>query len=141
MTAGRHLEDLADMFAAGPEPDSERPVDSVPIPDPIIRSLPVTQWAVATVLPHDWLHVADFLSGILARAPLREAPGWDAERIVLGALASELRANAVEAGEPVELREETLLWIETQRWPNERLAIAPSGRLHDADIAAAATRT
>lgn len=73
-------------------------------------SLPATQWAVDSLKPYDLRHVAEFLMGILSRAPLngprvRSAEaggpsGWDAEIWVLGSLASELRLMARERGEP-----------------------------------------
>lgn len=67
-------------------------------------SLPATQWAVESLRPDDWQHVAAFLTGLLLRRPLstgeNEIGGWAAERLILGCLASELRLNAHEAGEP-----------------------------------------
>lgn len=63
--------------------------------------LPVTAWAIAALEPHEWIHVGDFLAGIVGRAPLT-GDGWAAERVVLGALAAELKQNALLAGEPVE---------------------------------------
>jgi hypothetical protein len=76
--------------------------------------LPVTEWATASMTPHEWLEVADFLGGILGRPPLRDGAGWAAHRVILGALASELRAEAIAAGEPpeppVELPPEWVAW-------------------------------
>lgn len=63
--------------------------------------IPVTGWAVASIEPHEWLRVSDYLSGLLKRAPLT-SKGWEGERIVLGALASELKGMALEAGEPID---------------------------------------
>lgn len=63
--------------------------------------LPVTAWALAELEPHEWIHVADFLEGLIHRAPVT-GDGWAPERVVLGALASELKQNALAAGEPVE---------------------------------------
>lgn len=116
--------------------EAEAPVEQV------ARSLPLTQWVVADMTPLDWRHVADFLTGILNRAPLKDGPGWLPERLILGCLATELRQNAIAAGEPPEEYDDPRpLWIETQRWPHEQPYSSPSPRLRDADIAAAATRT
>lgn len=62
------------------------------------RPLPVTEWAVESLLPSEWLEVADFLHGLLARAPLREGKSWSPQRVALGAFAEELRLNALAAG-------------------------------------------
>lgn len=72
--------------------------------------LPATQWAVSELSPYQCRHVAEFLMGLLTRAPLsgprvRSAEaggptGWDAERLVLGCLVSELRLLSHEQGEP-----------------------------------------
>lgn len=62
--------------------------------------LPATAWALAELNPAEWVHVADYLSGLLHRAPLAAGKGWAAERIVIGCLVSELRENAHDAGEP-----------------------------------------
>lgn len=63
--------------------------------------LPVTGWAVGMTEPHDWNHVADYVYGLIRRAPVTSR-GWEAERILLGAFASELRGMARDAGEPTE---------------------------------------
>lgn len=65
--------------------------------------LPVTQDVILRDLaPTDWLHVAEFLAGLLERRPLangaNDATGWRAERWILGSLAAELRQLAAEAG-------------------------------------------
>jgi hypothetical protein len=72
----------------------------VSLPVRVAFPLPVTAWAIANLEPHEWLHVADYLDGQISRAPLT-GNGWNAERIVLGAMSSELRQNAMEAGETV----------------------------------------
>ena len=65
--------------------------------------LPMTQDVILRELtPTDWLHAAEFLSGLLARKPLatgdNDSTGWRAERWIIGCLATELRQMAVEAG-------------------------------------------
>lgn len=84
----------------------------------VARSLPVTQWAIAEMQPFEWQLVADYLSGMLNKNPLRESPDYGPHRLVLGALAAELRQNAIAAGEPPSDPIEAALWIETQQWRN-----------------------
>lgn len=74
--------------------------------------LPLTQDVILRDLsPADWLHCASFLTGLLERAPLstgaNDATGWNAERWILGVLASELRLLAHEAGENAEVEPRT----------------------------------
>lgn len=64
--------------------------------------LPLTQDVILRELaPEEWLHVAEFLSGLLERRPLatgtEDPAGWRAERWLLGCLATELRQMATEA--------------------------------------------
>lgn len=65
--------------------------------------LPFTESVMADLPPTDWLHVAEFLTGLLSRKPIasgeNEVSGWRAEKWILGALATELRIAAHEAGE------------------------------------------
>jgi hypothetical protein len=68
--------------------------------------LPLTQDVVLHELsPEDWLHVAEFLTGLLARRPLsngeNDPSGWRAERWLLGCLATELRQLALEQPLPL----------------------------------------
>jgi hypothetical protein len=63
--------------------------------------LPVTRWTIVDLEPDRCERVAAYLFGLLEREPLRSKPGWEAERIVLGMLATDLRQMAVDAGEPV----------------------------------------
>jgi len=79
---------------------------TAPAADTVARvraSLPATQWAIEDLGPVDLLHCAEFLTGILSRAPMAtgdgDPGGWVPERLILGCLASELRLIAHEAGE------------------------------------------
>lgn len=65
--------------------------------------LPVTEWALAQIEPHEWSQIADFLYGLVTRPPISNSPHWSAHRILLGALCSELRMEAAAAGEPLVL--------------------------------------
>jgi hypothetical protein len=87
--AAVHRENVRNQFIEG-KPDGP-------------HRLPVTEWAVAMVQPHEWNQIADFLHGLLTRPPIAHSPYWAAHRIVLGALVSELRMEAAEAGEPLVL--------------------------------------
>lgn len=89
-------------------------------PAEVARLLPVTQWAVAELAPHSWLHVADTLTGLLNRAPFNDSQRWTAERLILGCLATELRQAAIERGEPATEPDAGTLWVERQLWPDER---------------------
>lgn len=68
--------------------------------------MPVTDYAIDSVTPHELMAVSDFLSGLLDRSPLKAGSGWAAHRIIIGALAAELRLNALAAGEPADVPEE-----------------------------------
>lgn len=57
--------------------------------------LPVTEWAMSHIAPHEWQRVADFLTGLVGRKPLT-GPMFEPHRLLLGALAAELRLNARE---------------------------------------------
>jgi hypothetical protein len=89
---------------------------NVPSPSDLVerKYMPATEWAIASVGPADWVAVADYLAGLLERAPLRAGSGWAAHRLVLGCLVSELRLAATEAGEPADppadVPPEWLLW-------------------------------
>lgn len=71
--------------------------------DRVRASLPATQWAIEELAPHELRHCAEFLNGLLSRAPIatgaNDPGGWAAERLILGCLVSELRLMAAEAGE------------------------------------------
>lgn len=91
--------------------------------------LPVTAWAIAQLEPHEWIHVADFLTGQVGRAPVT-GEGWNAERIVLGALASELRQNATDAGEPVIEDQQEVILLD-HRIEEVTQAVVASGHARD----------
>lgn len=69
----------------------------------VMASLGFTRASVGDLGPAELERVAAFLFGILNREPTKSSPGLQAERMVLGALAYELRTLAAEAGEPVGL--------------------------------------
>lgn len=98
----------------------------------IARSLPVTQWAVDVLSPHEWMRLADYLTGLLTRRPLMDGQGyWQSFRIVIGALASELRQNALDAGEPAEVVEDpTPEWIAWEKRMDHEYALATDPMLH-----------
>lgn len=96
--------------------------------------LPLTQAVALDLSPDDWQHVASFLTGLLAREPLKsganDPTGWRAEQWILGCLATELRLMAHEAGETAEPAPRTF-----GRDPLEkaREQIAVLAETHDAD--------
>lgn len=68
---------------------------------PRALDLELTRSILADLDPDSWDHVAATIAGVLAREPLRSGPGWERERVVLGALLTDLREAAREAGAPV----------------------------------------
>lgn len=62
-----------------------------------------TRAMIGNLGPAEWEHVAAFLVALTERAPVKDSPAYAAERMLLGALAWELRAYASSAGEPVGL--------------------------------------
>jgi len=62
--------------------------------------LPVTRSLAVGMQPSSWIHVASFFRGLLEREPMRSSPGWEHERVVLGALATDLEYAARSHGEP-----------------------------------------
>lgn len=103
--------------------------------------LPVTRSLLVGMVPSSWIHVASFLRGLLERAPLRSSPGWEHERLVLGALVTDLEYAARSHGEPeaypmdLRTREERtrdvalLQRIEALRQAHRRLADAQAAAL------------
>ena len=68
----------------------------------VIADLGFTRSMVPLVSPAEWERIARFLFALLDRAPLAgDGSGWAAGRMILGALASDLRTYAHAAGEPV----------------------------------------
>jgi hypothetical protein len=67
----------------------------------IVADLGLTRSMIATTVPREWERVASVLIAMLDRSPFRDSPRFSGERIILGALANELRAYAMAAGEPV----------------------------------------
>lgn len=66
-----------------------------------VATVGFTNGAVKTLAPREMETVAAYLFALLARAPVKAAPAYEPHRIVLGALATELRGFAAAAGEPV----------------------------------------
>lgn len=62
--------------------------------------LPVARDVLLDIEPHHARHVASSLQALLLREPWKSGGGWEAERLVLGALFADLGAFAAEAGEP-----------------------------------------
>jgi len=60
----------------------------------------LTASMVVELTPAQKRHVAEYLLGLLNREPVRNGPGWEAERLVLGSLATELDIAAQAGGEP-----------------------------------------
>lgn len=69
----------------------------------MVVSLGFTNATVKTLAPRELEHVAAFLFALIERAPVKSSAEYAPERMVLGALASELRGFAHAAGEPVGL--------------------------------------
>lgn len=67
----------------------------------MVADLGLTRSMLATTVPREWERVAAVLLALLDRYPFKDGPRYAGERILLGALANELRAYAVAAGEPV----------------------------------------
>lgn len=70
----------------------------------VVCNLAITRGMVADLAPREWEELAAYLFGQLEHAPVRDSPAFAPHRIVLGALASELRGYAQQAGEPVGLQ-------------------------------------
>lgn len=70
----------------------------------LVVSIGFTNAAVKDLAPHEWESVAAYLFALIGREPARSSPAYVGHRIVLGALASELRGFAAAAGEPVGLQ-------------------------------------
>ena len=62
--------------------------------------LALTQSLLDDMDPASWERVAAFLDGLLAREPLHSGPAWERERVVLGALLTDLREATRLVGEP-----------------------------------------
>lgn len=93
-----------------------------------------------TVVEYDALaceRVASYLYALLDREPLKSRPAWEAERVLLGTFAWDLREIAVAAGEPVgafrDLRDAKTK--QEEREARERVEAAARG--YDAEITAA----
>ena len=67
--------------------------------------LPATEAAIADVPAFAWVEVAEWVTYLLSREPLRSAKGWEAHRAILGVLATELEMQAREEGEPTSMSE------------------------------------
>lgn len=65
-----------------------------------VTDLGLTRSMISTTIPREWERVASVLLALLERQPFRDGPRYAGERIILGALATELRAYAAAAGEP-----------------------------------------
>lgn len=65
-----------------------------------VADLGATRSMLGVTVPREWERVATVLSALLERHPFREGPRYSGERIILGALAAELHAYALAAGEP-----------------------------------------
>lgn len=63
-------------------------------------NLLLTASMAAELTPAQKRHVAEYLLGILNREPMKSALGWEAERLVLGSLMTELDQLAQAEGEP-----------------------------------------
>lgn len=87
------------VVAAASEMRAEERTDSPTPPD-----LYSTRAMLGSLSPREWEHIAVTLNGVLSRAPVKDGEGYAAERMLLGALAWELRMGAHAAGEPVGLQ-------------------------------------
>ena len=103
-----------------------------------VAELYQTRGMLGNLGPAEWEHVAAFLTALLERAPVKESPAYEAERILLGALAWELREYARSAGEPVGL--EADLRAASSRQEEQRLVarLEASREAFHAQLAAAA---
>lgn len=70
----------------------------------VIVSLGFTNATVKTLAPREMEEVAAYLTALLERAPLKTSRAYEAHRMVLGSLATELRGFAAAAGEPTGLQ-------------------------------------
>lgn len=70
----------------------------------VVVSIGFTNAAVKTLAPREWEDLAAWLLALIAREPIRTSRAFTGHRIVLGALATELRGFAEAAGEPVGLQ-------------------------------------
>lgn len=69
----------------------------------MVADLGLTRSMIASTVPREWERTASLLIAILDRFPFRESPRYSGERVLLGALANELRAYALAAGEPINI--------------------------------------
>lgn len=69
----------------------------------VVVSIGFTNAAVKDLAPREWEELAAYLVALLAREPVRSSGAYAGHRVVLGALATELRGFAAAAGEPVGL--------------------------------------
>lgn len=73
-----------------------------PILPGVIADLGYTRAMIPLASPAEWERLARFLFALLERAPLAgDGSGWASARMILGALAADLRGYARAAGEPV----------------------------------------
>lgn len=70
----------------------------------VVVSIGFTNAAVKDLAPREHEELAAWLFALIAREPFRSSPAHTGHRIVLGALATELRGFAAAAGEPVGLQ-------------------------------------
>lgn len=62
--------------------------------------LALTRSLLEDMDPASWERMAAFLDGLLSREPLHSGSAWERERVVMGALMTELREASRLAGEP-----------------------------------------
>lgn len=70
----------------------------------VVVSIGFTNSAVKDLSPREHEELAGWLFALIAREPLKSSPAFTGHRIVLGALATELRGFAQAAGAPVGLQ-------------------------------------